>query len=287
MPSVWAAGLGECGPNPGGHAYDERVPSSVRITHIGGPTTLIEVAGWRILTDPTFDPPGQRYFFGWGTISRKLAGPSIPPDDVGEIDAVLVSHHHHGDNLDPTGRALLNQWGTVVTTVKAAAVLDGDTVGLAPWSTTTLEKPGKPTITITATPCRHGPPGLDPITGPVIGFVLEWEGQENGALWVTGDTVFFPKLREVAVRFDMGSIVIHLGAARFAYLSGPLRYSMNAREAASLLDLVKPTTVIPVHYEGWTHFKQDRDEAEPQLAGTTHADRIRWLDPGQSTQFDA
>jgi L-ascorbate metabolism protein UlaG (beta-lactamase superfamily) len=30
----------------------------VRITHIGGPTALIEVEGRRLLTDPTFDPPG-------------------------------------------------------------------------------------------------------------------------------------------------------------------------------------------------------------------------------------
>jgi L-ascorbate metabolism protein UlaG (beta-lactamase superfamily) len=29
------------------------------ITHIGGPTALIEVGGWRLLTDPTFDSPRQ------------------------------------------------------------------------------------------------------------------------------------------------------------------------------------------------------------------------------------
>ncbi len=75
--------------------------TDVTITHIGGPTALIEVGGWRILTDPTFDPPGKRYFFGWGTMSRKLVGPSILAKDLGQIDAVLVSHHHHGDNLDP------------------------------------------------------------------------------------------------------------------------------------------------------------------------------------------
>ncbi len=28
------------------------------LTHIGGPAALIEIAGWRLLTDPTFDPPG-------------------------------------------------------------------------------------------------------------------------------------------------------------------------------------------------------------------------------------
>jgi L-ascorbate metabolism protein UlaG (beta-lactamase superfamily) len=38
--------------------------TTVRLTRIGGPTTLIEVEGRRLLTDPTFDPPGGRYEFG-------------------------------------------------------------------------------------------------------------------------------------------------------------------------------------------------------------------------------
>ena len=40
--------------------------TDLRITHIGGPTALIAIDGWRLLTDPTFDPPGKRYGFGWG-----------------------------------------------------------------------------------------------------------------------------------------------------------------------------------------------------------------------------
>ena len=77
--------------------------TSVDITHIGGPTTLIEIGGWRLLTDPTFDSPGRRYTFGWGSASRKLHGPSIPAADIGRIDAVLLSHDHHADNLDDAG----------------------------------------------------------------------------------------------------------------------------------------------------------------------------------------
>ena len=41
--------------------------TGIRLTHIGGPTVLIEAEGWRILTDPTFDPPGRTYKFGWGS----------------------------------------------------------------------------------------------------------------------------------------------------------------------------------------------------------------------------
>src|SRR5262249_53277740 len=146
----------------------------VTLTHIGGPTVLIEVAGWRLLTDPTFDPPGKRYHFGWGAGSKKLAGPSIAPAALGPIDAVLLSHDHHEDNLDPAGRALLPSAGVVVTTSSGAGRLGGSVRGLAPWQTTTLEAPGRPAITVTATPCRHGPPGSHFIVGDVIGFALRW-----------------------------------------------------------------------------------------------------------------
>ena len=96
----------------------EQNASEVRITHIGGPTVLIEVDGWRILTDPTFDPPGRKYSFGWGTSSRKATGPAIAGSGLGPIDAVLVSHDNHADNLDDSGRALLPSAGVVVTTTR-------------------------------------------------------------------------------------------------------------------------------------------------------------------------
>jgi L-ascorbate metabolism protein UlaG (beta-lactamase superfamily) len=256
--------------------------TKVNITHIGGPTALVEFGGWRILTDPTFDAPGKRYFFGWGTTSRKVAGPAISARDIGEIDAVLVSHHHHGDNLDPSGRALLPTWGRVFTTRVGADQLGGGASGLAPWESTVLEAPGKPTITITATPCRHGPAGSEPITGPVIGFALEWAGQENGRLWMTGDTVLHKGLREVSQRLQIGTVLMHLGGVKFRYLSAGLRYTMDAQEAVELLELLDPTTVIPVHYEGWTHFRQGRSAAEQVFNKSRFAGSVHWLDPGEA-----
>jgi len=103
--------------------------TDVRITHIGGPTALIVVDGWRLLTDPTFDSPGGRYSFGWGGMSRKVTGPAIAASDIAPIDAVLLSHGHHGDNLDAAGRALLPSAGVVVTTVSGAKRLGGNARG--------------------------------------------------------------------------------------------------------------------------------------------------------------
>jgi len=33
----------------------------MRITYIGGPTAIVEHAGARLLTDPTFEAAGERY----------------------------------------------------------------------------------------------------------------------------------------------------------------------------------------------------------------------------------
>ena len=103
--------------------------TGIRLTHIGGPTVLIEAEGWRILTDPTFDPPGRTYKFGWGSKSTKLSGPALAPDDLGPIDAVLLSHDHHADNLDDAGRALLAAVPTVITTNVGARRLGGGCAG--------------------------------------------------------------------------------------------------------------------------------------------------------------
>jgi L-ascorbate metabolism protein UlaG (beta-lactamase superfamily) len=46
-----------------------------RITLIGGPTALIEVGGFRLLTDPTFDGPGE-YRLPHVTLKKTRARPS-------------------------------------------------------------------------------------------------------------------------------------------------------------------------------------------------------------------
>jgi L-ascorbate metabolism protein UlaG (beta-lactamase superfamily) len=261
---------------------------NVRITHIGGPTVLIEVGGWRLLTDPTFDAPGRKYNFGWGTSSRKLAGPAATAAELAPIDAVLLSHDHHDDNLDDAGRAMLPSAGAVVTTAPGAKRLGkagglGDVRGLAAWDTTVLEAPGRTPIEIKATPCRHGPPGSRPIVGEVIGFALRWETQEHGVLWISGDTVLYDGVREVADQLEVDTALLHLGGVRFP-VTGPLRYTMTAREAVELCELLRPRVAIPIHYEGWSHFREGRPAVERELerAPQLVRDAVRWLPLGEA-----
>lgn len=255
----------------------------MRLTHVGGPTVLIEIEGWRLLTDPTFDAPGRRYHFGWGAVSRKLSGPAIAAAGIGRIDAVLLSHDQHEDNLDAAGRALLPSAGAIVTTAAAARRLGSPARGLAPWETTRLQEPDRPAIEITATPCRHHPPGLHPIVGDVTGFALRWDG---GSLWISGDTVLYDGVRQVARRVAVDVALLHLGGVRFQ-VTGPLRYTMTAADAIELCGLIRPRVAIPIHYEGWRHFREGRGHIEQELARAPEdvRGRFRWIPLGEGVEI--
>jgi Predicted Zn-dependent hydrolases of the beta-lactamase fold len=128
-------------------------PSELLATYVGGPTVLLELHGLRILTDPTFDPEGTQYATSLYTL-RKLHGPAVKRDTIGPIDLVLLSHDHHFDNLDHSGRELLAQVPLVLTTVDGATRLGPPAVGLKPWDSVVI--PGKTVSRSASRPRRHG-----------------------------------------------------------------------------------------------------------------------------------
>ena len=111
----------------------------MRLTHYGTATLLIEVNGARLLTDPVFDPRGTKHDFGFGFGSTKEYVTAETEDAIGPVDAVLLSHDQHGDNLDARGRAVLARAPRVVTTRSAVRRLGSDNgriTGLAPFEST-------------------------------------------------------------------------------------------------------------------------------------------------------
>ncbi len=173
---------------------------------------------------------------------------------------------------------MLPSAGSVITTPAGSRRLGGNSLGLAPWGSTSLRAPDGTEVRITATPCRHGPPLSGPIVGEVTGFLLEWEGQRDGAVWITGDTVWFSGIPEVAERFDVGTAIVHLGGVRFP-VTGPARFTMNAAEAVRVAREFELKTLVPIHYEGWKHFRQGRAEVESACREAGIEERVRWLEP--------
>ena len=245
-------------------------------------------SGWRMLTDPTFDPPGRRYRFGWGTGVAQARGPGDRGvDDVG-ADRRRAAHPRpprRQPRRRRPGAAARRRDGRH-DRPRAPRRLGGGARGLAPWETTTLDAPGRPTIEVTATPCRHGPPLSHPIVGDVIGFALRWDGQEHG------DAVDLRRHRALRrrPRGRRPPRRRHRGPA-------PRRRAVRRHRPAALHDDRRGTSSscaaccarassIPVHYEGWTHFRDGRDGIERALAAAPAdvRDRVRWLPIGTAEE---
>ena len=262
----------------------------VRITHIGGPTALIEIGQLRLLTDPTFDPAGSRYVNGPVELLKKT-DPALTVSELGAIDAVLLSHEQHVDNLDLAGRAYLPQAKQVLTTLAGAQRLNGGTRGVAAWETVDLHGEDGLDVHVTATPARHGPRQLEEVLGEemvrdVTGWIIEWDGQSRGAIYVSGDTVLFEELQEIPQRYRIGTALLHFGAAHFDAL-GPVYLTFTSAEGARFVQALGEAIVIPIHYEGWAHFTEGRAQIEQAFAAAGLEKQLRFLPLGQPVLIDA
>ena len=261
----------------------------LRITYIGGPTALIEIGHLRLLTDPTFDRAGSRYADGPVEVIKKT-DPALTVSELGAVDAVLLSHDQHSDNLDTAGRAYLPRANQVLTTLAGAQRLGGGTRGVAPWETVDLHGADGLHVRVTATPARHGPRQLEEVLGEevvrdVTGWIIQWDGQRHGALYVSGDTVFFEELQEIPQRYQIGTALLHFGAAHFDVL-GPAYLTFTAAEGVRFAQALGEAIVMPIHYEGWAHFTEGRAQIEQAFAAAGLEQQLRFLPLGQPVLID-
>ncbi|HMN70773.1 MAG TPA: MBL fold metallo-hydrolase [Rhodoblastus sp.] len=248
------------------------------LTLIGGPTVLIEIDGVKLVTDPTFDPPGA-YPSGAITL-RKTRGPALSAAEIGAVDAVLLSHDQHADNLDPAGRAFLEQARTVFTTPVAQGRL-GLGVVVTPFQDEILKGANGRRLIVTGAPARHGPPGIEPISGPVTGFLLGRDAPGD-AVYVTGDTVWYEGVAEVARRYRPKIVVLFTGSAE---PRGKFHMTMDANDALEAAHAFPEAAIVAVHNDGWAHFIESEAELRQAFAALGAGERLVALPPGEPVRF--
>jgi len=254
---------------------------SLSITLIGGPTALIEIDGFRLLTDPTFDAPGA-YQLPHVKL-EKLTGPALSAQDIGEVDAVLLSHDQHSDNLDHSGKAFLSKAKRVLTTAAGAKRLGGHAEGFAPWAATELKGTDGNSLTIAATPARHGPAGIEPLSGDVIGFVVSSNRPGSRPIYISGDTVWFDGVAEVAKRFKAGVVLPFAGAAQ---TRGPFHLTMDTNDTIEAARAFPDAVIVPVHTDGWAHFRQNASDLRSSFDTLGFGSRLKILEPGVATVIE-
>ncbi|MEO5919695.1 MAG: MBL fold metallo-hydrolase [Pseudolysinimonas sp.] len=233
---------------------EKNAASPTTFTYLGGPSGVLEYGGLRFLIDPTFDEP-QAYPDDEGdTPLVKTRGPAIQPDELGQIDVVLASHHEHVDNLDTRGAEFAMRAPIVLSTPRAGDDLGAPWLGMADWSQHSVGL-----VDITAVPALHGPPGIEDTIGPVVGFVLR--APTLPSVYVSGDNASLEKVREIAGRFaPIGVAILFAGAARVPEIDAVL--TLTSQDAAQAAQILQADKVVGVHTEDWEHFSETRADLE-------------------------
>ncbi|MFF5205837.1 MBL fold metallo-hydrolase [Streptosporangium sp. NPDC000396] len=249
----------------------------MRIRYVGGPTAVLELGGLRLLVDPTFDPPGD-YPVG-SRFLTKTAGPAFGPEQVGPVDAVLLSHDQHPDNLDASGRECLLGAPLALSTASAHGRLGEPVRALARWEHVDLPRPAGGVLRVTGVPAQHGPDGSEHLVGEVTGFVLSGEGLPT--VYVSGDNASLDVVREIVARLGTVDVaVLFAGGAQTALL-GDAYLTLPSASAAEAAAILAARHVVPLHFEHWTHFTQGADTLAESFERAGLTDRLHLLKPGE------
>ena len=250
---------------------------SLRIRYVGGPTALVEIGGVRLLTDPTFDPPGT-YPVG-SRFLTKTVGPAVDVEEIGHVDAVLLSHDQHPDNLDRMGRAYLESVPLVLSTVSARDRLGGAVQALPCWEHVDLPRPGGGVLRIIAVPAQHGPDRSEHLVGEVTGFLLSGTGLPT--VYVSGDNASLDVVRDIARRVGPVDVALLFAGGAQTPLVGNAYLTLSSEDAADAATILGARQVIPLHFEHWAHFTQGRASLQEAFARAGLSDRLRLPEPGE------
>ncbi|KAJ5370294.1 uncharacterized protein N7496_006386 [Penicillium cataractarum] len=223
---------------------------SLQVIHIGTATAILDINGVNFLTDPFFSPAGT----SWSDERITLTvsdDPALKLDQLPVIDAVLLSHEDHFDNLDDLGRQLLNGRSVFTTADGAKNLAPRPTVhGMKPWEKINITIAGKK-FEVIATPTQHVP-GME-----CTGFIVTGEDFGHGrdslpnAIYFSGDTVYIEELKNIANRYHIKAAIMNLGnahAPNFADMTAPpFQITMDGQSAARLFRDIKAGVLIPMH----------------------------------------
>ena len=257
------------------------------MTFVGTATSVLRFGPITLLTDPNFLHRGQFAYLGKGLVSRRLTEPAVTIDQLPTIDAIVLSHLH-GDHWDRVARRGLDRETPVITTPAATRALRrqgfAHAHGVATWESADVERDGH-RLTVTALPGRHAHGLARRLLPPVMGSLLEYRPPSGRPVrvYISGDTLMIDELREIPRRYpEVDVAILHLGGTT---LPGGLVVTMDGVQGADLVELVRPATAVPVHYDDYGVFKSPLADFRTELERRGLAPVATYVDRGQTVEL--
>jgi L-ascorbate metabolism protein UlaG (beta-lactamase superfamily) len=118
----------------------------------------------------------------------------------------------------------------------------------------------------------------------VTGFVARFNDEPGNGLYVSGDTVWFEGVEQVIKRYPLRAALLFMGAARVPVLPNA-HVTLTAKEGVEVARALPHATIVPLHYEGWAHFSESREDIDRVFAAAGLQNRLQWLAPGRPTEL--
>jgi L-ascorbate metabolism protein UlaG (beta-lactamase superfamily) len=260
---------------------------------IGTATTVINLGGFTILTDPNFLHAGDHVHLGYGLKATRLTNPAIEIEKLPELDLCLLSHMH-GDHWDEVAQEKLDKELLIVSTPHAVKQLRKQgfrrLYPLKTWEHMLLQRHNT-WLRITSMPAQHGPGMVNGLLPETMGSMLEWGRVEDGSspihpkyrMYISGDTLIHDDLVEIPRRFpDINLALLHLGGTRGL----GLLLSMDAHQGIQAISILQPQLTIPIHTDDYDRFKSNLAEFKRYVSAAKLSAVVRYLDPGDTYQFE-
>ncbi len=261
--------------------------SAGQVYFIGNATTLIRFGGLTVLTDPAFLHKGEHVYLGHGIWARREVEPACQIDDLPPVDLIVLSHYH-GDHFDDVAARELDKSLPIVSTADAVEKLGalGFEQGhpLETWESLTVTK-GDATLTITAMPGKHATEeSVAELLMPVNGHMLDFSRGDDHLyrLYITGDTMLVDSLDDIPRRFpDIDLGLIHTGGTTFLVTV----VTMTGEQAVRAVEITKPRTAIPIHYNDFSVFMSGLDDFKKAAEASPAATEFVYLTHGETFTF--
>ncbi len=237
-----------CGSPPPKHVDD----GQLRVTFINHATTLLQLDGMNILTDPVWsDRVSPLSFAG----PRRHRPPGIRFEDLPPIDLVLVSHNHY-DHLDLSTLKRLRH-SQILTPLGNAALMKR--YGISAMELDWWESCGS----ITVVPAQHfAARGLsDRNRNLWSGFVIT---SRSGNVYFAGDTGWGGHFAEIAQRFQSIRLaLLPIGAYLPRWFMRPAH--INPAEAVQAHFVLRAQTSVAIHFGTFQLGDDGQEEAVWEL----------------------
>lgn len=262
-------------------ALFQRPPDSgLRLTWFGHSSMLIELDGYRVLTDPVWSERVSP--LSWVGPKRWYA-PLISLEQLPRIDAVLISHDHY-DHLDHRTLIAMKDWDTrFIVPLGVGAHLEY--WGIAPSKIVEVDWWDRVEVgglEIVSTPVRHasGRHVLDKDATLWSGYALL--GPSHRA-YFSGDTGLFSALQDIGEK--LGPFDVTMLEVGQYHRSWP-DWHMGPEQAVTAHQLLQGRVLVPMHwglvtlaYHSWT-------EPIERTVLASEKEEVRVLTPRPGQSFE-